>query len=352
MTHPSSGPLAPTDPEVATEEQSADAPVVVVAPLRSAGRAWSGYIAGFLALAAVVGAVSYDEYWLSLAISAMLFAGLASAWNIIGGFGGQFSLAHSVFFGVGAYSVALLQTRQGWSPWAALVVGAVLAAVVAALLALPLFRLRGPFFAIGTLALSEVALALATYFEWTGGSRGVLIPFNEQPVSDPRIWAALTFGFLACCVGVSLVVARGRLGYYLVAVRDDHDAASAAGANPLVVKTIALAISAALTGVGGGIFVMYLGFLDPPSFLSAVQVGAAIPLLALIGGIGTVVGPVLGGLVLQPAETYLKGEMAGLHPGVSEAIVGLLLILAALFFRGGIWGKVVWLYRKVRERRE
>ena len=351
MTHASSGALAPTETDAATPAQLADAPPVVVAPLRSAGRAWLAYAVGMLALAAVVAAISYDEYWLSLAISGMLFAGLATAWNIIGGFGGQFSLAHSVFFGVGAYSVALLQTRQGWSPWVALIVGAVLAAVVACLLALPLFRLRGPFFAIGTLALSEVALALATYFDWTGGSRGVLIPYNQQPVSDPRVWAILTFGFLAFCVAVSLLVARGRLGYYLVAVRDDHDAASAAGADPLIVKTTALTISAALTGVGGGIFVMYLGFLDPPSFLSAVEIGAFVPLLALIGGIGTVVGPVLGGLFLQPAETYLKGELAGLHAGVSEAIVGLLLILAALFFREGIWGKVVAGYRRVRERR-
>lgn len=337
--------------EARSVAEAPDAPEVVVAPLRSAGKAWLGYVAGMVALAAAVVAISFDEYWLSLAISGMLFAGLASAWNIIGGFGGQFSLAHSVFFGVGAYSVALLQTRQGWSPWLGLVVGMVLSAVVAALLALPLFRLRGPFFAIGTLALSEVALALATYFDWTGGSRGVLIPFSQQPVSDPRVWAALTFSFLALCLACSLLVARGRLGYYLVAVRDDHDAASAAGANPNRVKTTAFAISAALTGLGGGLFVMYLGFLDPPSFLSAVEIGAFVPLLALIGGIGTVVGPVLGGLVLQPAETYLKGELAGLHAGVSAAIVGALLIIAALFFHQGIWGRLVAGYRKVRERR-
>jgi len=304
-----------------------------------------------VALALVLLALTADPYFLSLATAGLLFAGLASAWNIIGGFGGQFSLAHSVFFGCGAYSVALLQTKQGWSPWVALLVGMTVSAVVAVALAWPLFRLRGPFFAIGTLALGEVALALADYFEWTGGSRGVLIPFADQAISDPRVWAFVFLAFLAVCVAVSLAVIRSRLGYYLVAVRDDHDAASASGANPLMVKTVAFAISAALTGLGGGLFVMYLGFLDPPSFLSAVQVGAFIPLLALIGGIGTVVGPVLGGLLLQPLETYLRGSFAGLQAGLSQAIVGALLVLAALYFREGIWGKAVHLVRRFRGRR-
>lgn len=318
--------------------------------LKSARVAWGGFGIGIVVLALLVALVSRDAYFMTLATSGLLFAGLAVAWNILGGFGGQFSLGHAVFFGIGAYSVALLKVNHGQSSLIGLGVGVVLSVALALVLSWPLFRLRGPFFSIGTLALSEVALTLATYFEWTGGSRGVQIPFTELPITDPKVWVAVFFGYLIICLAISLGVIRSRLGYYLVAVRDDEDAASASGANPLAVKATAFAISAALTAFGGGLFILYLGFLDPPSFLSAIEVGAFIPLLALIGGIGTVIGPVLGAFFLQPGEAYLRGELAGSSPGLSQGLVGVLLVLAALFFREGLWGKAQWVIRRFRGR--
>lgn len=327
-----------------------DDPVKITEPvtLKSARVAWTGYAVGMALLSLLVALITQDAYLTTLATSGLLFAGLAVAWNILGGYAGQFSLGHAVFFGIGAYSVSLLKVNQGFAAPIGLVVGMLLSVAVAVLLSWPLFRLRGPFFAIGTLALSEVALTLATYFEWTGGTRGVQIPFNELPVTDPRAWAAIFVAYLGLCLAVSLAVIRARLGYYLVAVRDDEEAASASGANPLLVKTAAFGLSAALTGLGGGLFVLYLGFLDPPSFLSAIEIGAFVPLLALIGGIGTVVGPVLGAFLLQPGESYLRGELAGASAGLSQGLVGVLLVLAALFFREGIWGKAQQIVRKFR----
>lgn len=316
--------------------------------LRSARSAWSAYaiaMAGFGVLAAIL---LQQPYYLGIAMLGFMWAGLATAWNIIGGYGGQFSLAHSVFFSAGAYALALTQVNWGWSIPAGIALGVLVSAGIAAVLSWPLFRLRGPFFAIGTLALSLVALALVEYFPWTGGTRGVLIPYSMQPVTDRSMWAFIFLGFLAICVAVALFVSRGRLGYYLIAVRDDHDAASAAGASPLGVKTMAFVISAMLTSLGGSLYVMYLGFLDPPSFLSAIQVGAYIPLLALIGGIGTIVGPIVGGMLMPPLQTLLRGALADMPAGISEAIMGLLLVLAALFFREGVWGKIVELYRRIR----
>jgi len=310
------------------------------AMLKSWRAAWGGYVLGMVGLCALVLVITQDAYLTTLATSGLLFAGLAVAWNILGGFGGQFSLGHAVFFGVGAYSVALLKVNHGWPAPLGLIIGIGVSVALAVALSWPLFRLRGPFFSIGTLALSEVALTLATYFEWTGGTRGVQIPFLELPITDPKVWAGVIVGYLGLCLAVSLAVVRSRLGYYLVAVRDDEDAASASGANPLFVKSTAFAISAALTALGGGLFVLYLGFLDPPSFLSAIEVGAFIPLLALIGGIGTVMGPVLGAFLLQPGESYLRGELAGSSAGLSQGLVGVLLVLAALFFREGVWGKM------------
>lgn len=319
--------------------------------LRSAKFSWIAYGIGMVVIGGIAALLLNQPYYLSLGAVGLLFAALASAWNIIGGYGGQFSLAHAVFFAVGGYSVALTQVNFFWPPWPGLLLAIVLSVILAALLAWPLFRLRGPFFAIGTLALSVVVLALATWFPWTGAALGVQIPFNQQPITSRPVWAFIFLGFLAVCVAVSLIISRGRLGFYLVAVRDDQEAASAAGASALWVKTIAFCISAGLTGLGGGLYVMYLGFLDPPTFLDAIQIGAFIPLCALIGGLGTIVGPIIGGLVLPTLQTYMRGAFSELPAGVSEALLGFVLILVALFFRGGIWGSITSLVRRTQARR-
>lgn len=310
--------------------------------------AWGKYVGSMVVLATISLLVRGDEYWLSLATLGLLFAGLASAWNIIGGFAGQFSLAHGVFFAAGAYSVALLQVRLAWSPWAALVVGVALAAALAAALSWPFFRLRGPFFAIGTLALNEVVLALVGYFEWTGGSAGIQIPFSESAVTDRGAWAWTMLVYLAVVVGISLLIIRSRLGYYLIAVRDEEDAAAASGASPLTVKSLGFTISAALTGLGGGLYVMYIGFVDPSSVLSVSDVGIMFPLFALLGGIGTIAGPVVGGLLLDPGEALLRGGLASLPPGTSVIVLGALLIVSARYFKQGIWGALLQLTRRFR----
>lgn len=310
------------------------------------GRAWLRYGVGMAVVAVVAAVLGSDAYLLTLVTSAVLFAGLASAWNILGGFGGQFSLGHAVFFGVGAYSVALLQTRVGVSPWVGMAVGVAAASVLAVLLAWPIFRLRGPFFAIATLALTAVALALANFFTFTGGPRGVSIPFTESLFIErgPYLW--LMFGYLAVVVAVAQVIARGRLGYSLFAVRDDEEAAKASGINPLTVKTVALLISAALTAVGGALFTMYIGFINPPSVFSIAEVSVRIPLLALLGGLGTLSGPVIGALVFQMAADYLRGEYSDVAPGAHLIILGVFLVLFALFFKNGIRGALVQLWRR------
>ncbi|MGH2986267.1 MAG: branched-chain amino acid ABC transporter permease, partial [Solirubrobacterales bacterium] len=289
-------------------------------------------------------------YWLSLITGGLLFAGLASAWNIIGGLGGQFSLGHAVFFGVGAYTVALLQVDQGLSPWLGLVVGALLAALVAAAISWPLFRLRGPFFAIATLALSEVAFALASYFDFTGGPNGVRIPFEDTVFTDDFSFAVLMFCFMAVAVGLSLAIARSRLGYRLRAVRDDQEAAKAGGVDALRTKTTGLVISAALTGAGGGLYAMWIGLIDPPTVLNLSEIGVRLPLMALIGGIGTIAGPVIGALLIQPGSQYLRGELGGAAPGAHLVLLGILLVAFALFFKRGIWGALQTLWRRYGHR--
>lgn len=295
-----------------------------------------------------------NNYALNILTTVYLMAGLASAWNIIGGFGGQFSLAHGVFFAAGAYASAQFYLKHGVSPWitgpsAAIVVGG-----AAALIAWPTFRLRGPFFAIATMALNEVASVLANYFDsLTGGARGLLIPFRaglDHLIFVERWkYCVLMFGFLSVTVAVATLVRNCRLGYYLLAIRDDEDSARASGVNVTAVKLWGMAISATLTALGGTLFAMYIRFLDPPTLLSLPDVGVKFALLSLIGGIGTIWGPILGAFLIIPAENWIRASLGG-YPGAHLVILGLLLMLAALFLKRGVVGAVSTLRQRLRHK--
>jgi branched-chain amino acid transport system permease protein len=307
-----------------------------------ASRAALKYL-GAMALAAAPLAVAYnDNYWVNIIALTYLMGGLATAWNIIGGFGGQFSAGHGVFFGIGAYMTAQFYLIAGVSPWLALPFVALVAAVVSALLSWPTFRLRGKFFTIATMAFNEVALVLAIYFEpYTGGASGLLIPFRpglaNMIFKAQQNYALLMFGFLAFTVLVSVAIRRSRLGYYLLALREDEDAARASGVNVLSVKLWGMAISAALTGIGGTLFTMFIRYIDPPTLFSLPEIGIKFALITLIGGMGTVFGPMLGAAFVVPLENYLRATMGGI-PGVHLVVLGFLLILAPLFMKRGIAG--------------
>lgn len=294
-------------------------------------------------MAGLVWLASGDSFTLNMLSTTFLFAGLATAWNVTGGIGGQFSLGHSVFFAVGAYATANLYLRAGVSPWIGLLPGAALAAATAALVSWPVFRLRGPFFAIATMALTEVALALANYAEpITGGTRGLSIPFRlglaNMIFRDRMSYALLMGGFAAGCLLIALAVTRSRLGYQLKAVRDNEQAAEASGINPLRTKLAGMAISAALTGIGGGLFLMSVRVAEPSTLLSLFDFGVKFALIALIGGLGTVYGPLLGALLLVPLEGWLRAEFGGLAPGADVIVLSIVLILASLFLKRGIVG--------------
>lgn len=289
----------------------------------------------FLAFISLV--VSGDDYYTNLWTSGLMFAGMASAWNIISGFGGQFSLGHAVFFGVGGYTAILVPTHGG-NLYVGMLCGVLLAGFVAAALAVPLFRLRGHFFTIATLGLSIVALALANYFDFLGAAQGIALPFEATLLSNPADYVWVMLGYLALVSAVALYIKHTRLGFSLFAVRDDQEAARSIGINPLLVKSIGLVLSAMLTGLAGALFIHFIGFLDPESAFSIERVGIQLPLLALIGGIGTVIGPIVGALILQTGTDYLRGEFGGEVPGLNYIILAVILITFARFFPGGMTG--------------
>lgn len=294
-----------------------------------------------------------DPFILNILAYALLFAALSTAWNIIGGFGGQFSLGHGVFFAIGAYITGNLYIHYGLSPWIALVPAAAVAAGVAMLVSWPTFRLKGPFFAIATMALNEVAFVLANYFDaLTGGPRGLTLPFKAglaNMIFASRFhYALLMLGFLALCLVVAAWVYRSRLGYYLQAVHLDEDAARAAGVRVLHVKLTGMAISAALTGIGGAIFAMYLRFVDPPTLLSLPDIGVKFALIALIGGVGTLYGPLAGALLIVPLEMQLRAGLGAYVPGANLIVLGAVLVLCALFMKRGIVGTAIALWERTR----
>ncbi|UUZ62765.1 branched-chain amino acid ABC transporter permease [Polaromonas sp. P1-6] len=298
-----------------------------------------------------------DAHWLNIIAFTYLMGGLAASWNIIGGFGGQFSLGHGVFFGIGAYVTAKLYVAFDLSPWLTMLPAALFAALVATLISWPTFRLRGPFFAIATLAFNEVAFVIANHFDSiTGGPRGIMIPFKaafgNMIFHERWQYAVLMFGFVAIVVGISVVLRRSRLGYYLLAVREDEDSARASGINVLAVKLRGMALSAALTSIGGTLFAMYLRFIDPPTLFTLPEVGVKFALLSLIGGVGTIAGPLLGAALIIPFENFLRAELADQLPGLSLAILGLLMVLAALFMKRRIVGALGDLRRRMDKKGE
>ena len=321
--------------------------------VESGNRALTKYVGGMALAFLPFVLLVHDAHWLNIIAFTYLMAGLAASWNIIGGFCGQFSLGHGVFFGIGAYVTAKLYVAFDLSPWLTMLPAALFAALVATLISWPTFRLRGPFFAIATLAFNEVAFVIANHFDsFTGGPRGIMIPFKagfgNMIFRERWQYAVLMFVFVAVVTGITVVLRRSRLGYYLLAVREDEDSARASGINVLGVKLRGMALSAALTSVGGTLFAMYLRYIDPPTLFTLPEVGVKFALLSLIGGVGTIAGPLLGAALIIPFENVLRAELANQLPGLSLAVLGLLMVLAALFMKRGVVGALGDLWRRLR----
>jgi len=273
-------------------------------------------------------------------IQTFLWAGLALAWNVAGGYAGLISFGHASFFGVGAYTSTILLVNYGLTPWIGLWLGGLLAAVVAGALTLICARLRGPFFILSTLAVAEVfRIAALNWASLTGGAEGfAILPtpsvFRMVFVSKTT-YATLFLGYLVTVYCITKVLEGSRYGLQLFAVRDDEDAASAAGVNPLLARTGAMCLSAFLTAIGGSLFAQYFLFLDPTHVFSP-ELSFQFALLPALGGLATAIGPVLGAFVITPLSEMLRSYFGGGAAGLHLAIYGTVLVVVMLYFPGGI----------------
>ncbi|MBB6511042.1 branched-chain amino acid transport system permease protein [Rhizobium soli] len=289
----------------------------------------------------VVPIVIGDQFIAHIFVTIFIFAGLSTAWNIVGGFAGQLSLGHAIFYGIGAYAGIILM-NAGITPWLGMFVGAGVAAVVAVAISYPCFRLRGPFFSLATIAFLEVFRVLALHFrELTGGATGLMIPLKigwEWMVFRDRTPGLLiAFGMLLVTLAVAWWIRSHRLGFYLVATRERESAAQAAGVNTVKVRLIAVAASAALTAMIGTFHAMYLTFIDPSSVFS-LTTSIQIAMFALIGGLGTIIGPLIGAIFLVPLSELARGWLGAQALGLHGFVYGAVLVLVVLFMPNGIVG--------------
>lgn len=273
-------------------------------------------------------------YFQHLAILILMYIALASSWNIIGGYAGYESFGHIVFFGAGAYTSTLLLVRLGWSPFLTAPLAG-LVACLTALIALPSLRTRGAYFAITTLALAFVGQLLIYNLDpVTGGGRGIFLPlppWDAEIAKRPFYYAMLLSA--AGTVALNYVIKHSKFGLGLELLRDDEEKAEAVGINTTFYKALAFVLSAFFPGVVGAIHAYYMNYVSPSSAFS-ILISINILLFAIFGGKGTIVGPVLGALILIPISQFLSIVLAATELPV--LLFGLLLIVVVLYLRGGL----------------
>ncbi len=298
-------------------------------------------MAGCVLLAALLAVpfVVKSEFWLSFWLLVLMFAFLGQAWNVLGGYAGQFSFGHALFFGGGAFGTAVLQVRHGVNAYIAGATAIVLTALVGCLLGYLVFRyrLRGAYFALVTLAFAEVARVLISSFEHTGGGFGMLIPLAHGAANfqfaDRRIFYLIVWALVAGGCLIALWLENSRFGARLIAVRENEDGAQALGVNLVRTKVLAIMLSAAMAATVGVFYVQNFLFVDSHiAFGPGMSIEAL--LVAIIGGMGTVFGPVIGAVVLHTLGEMAK-QVTGNAPGLNLVLYGLLLIVALRFLPHG-----------------
>lgn len=297
-----------------------------------------------------------SSVWQNLLITTFYYAYLAQAWNILGGYAGQLSLGHAAFFSIGAYTSAVLAIHWGISPWLGMFVGAVLAMLLSLGIGYLGFRfgLRGFYFVLLTVASAEICRLIALHLPILGGYTGLFINFTPNPLQfqfQGKIpYYFVSLGFLTAASLVVWSIQRSKLGVYLVAIRDDEDASEALGVDTFRYKMVAYAVSAALTAFGGTFYAYYQFYLQPNTVLT-MNHSVDIMIRAIVGGTGTILGPILGSFLLELLGEFSRTFFAGGVAGLNVVMYGVLLIVVVLFLPRGVYPAIVALVRRATGKR-
>ena len=299
-------------------------------------------IALFVVLVGAIPFFTGSGVTLNFVMTALYACLLSQAWNVLGGFGGQFSFGHALFFGTGAYAQAIAQMQWGFNPWLALPLAMAFSAAVGGFVGAASFRygLKGSYFALVTLACAEVFRIVAVTVPFTGAGVGLMLPLQQSAANMQFgsragfVW--LMLGLVTLALLVTSWLKHSRFGAYLQAVRDNEDAARAVGVNPFRVKLAATVISAALMGAGGAFYVQVFQYIDPGiAFGAHTSVEALVG--AIVGGMGTLWGPVLGAICLHILADLTR-NLFGALPGINMVIYGCVLIVIVMLLPRGVAG--------------
>jgi branched-chain amino acid transport system permease protein len=296
-------------------------------------------IAGILALLPLVG---LSSYWMHILILVIMWSVIGMAWNLLGGYCGQVSFGHAAFFGVGAYTAGILYHKAQISAWWGLPLSIVVVAVFALVIGYICLRLKGPFFALGTLAIGVILRVTAENLTTiTEGDLGIMI--------RERTWIEKTWYFyiilILAVLSFFLVkkVIESKLGYYFVAIREDQDAAESLGINTTFYKTIALSLSAVITGLAGAFYTNYMGYIDPKIVFALHDISIVTIMVVMVGGVATYWGPFVGAIIMVFLAEIIRTipKLGAAH----HTLFGILLIVIIIFLPNGIVGDLPKLKR-------
>ncbi|MEY4285211.1 MAG: hypothetical protein RL111_1886 [Pseudomonadota bacterium] len=306
--------------------------------MNAARSSWLVHLA-ILAVALVFPLVFQSAFMVNFGVLALFYAFIGQSWNIAGGFAGQLSFGHVAFFGVGAYASTIVQMRLGWNPWLGLPVSALAGALAGWLIAVLSFRagLKGSYFALITLAFAEVFRIITNSVEFTGGGLGMLIPMKQTAQNfqfgDRRVFYFIILALTAASIALALWLKSSRFGAQLAAIRENEDSARALGINTFAEKIKIMMISGAIAGVGGCFFAQYFLYIDP-TIAFGVDKSVEMLLVSMIGGAGTVYGPLIGAVLLAAVSELTRAWFT--LQGLSLVLYGGLLVVIIAFLPNGL----------------
>jgi branched-chain amino acid transport system permease protein len=288
-----------------------------------------------------------DPFYRDIGVTFLLAAISASAWNIVGGYAGQVSVGHSMFFGLGAYAPLLFYTRWGWPPLAGIPIGVLLSIALAVVIGMPTFRLTGHYFSMATIAVAELIRIFTGTWNYVGGAIGLQGPATARGWWDLTFRGELPYYYiflatLGVLLAVTAAVERRRFGFYLRAIKASERAARSLGVPVRQIKLQALTLSAVFTSVAGSLYAIKTGFIDPDSGFG-ILVSVQMVIVAALGGAGTLLGPLIGALVLVPLQTATNTWFGGGGSGLTFILYGGIIVFIARFEPGGLlelWDRV------------
>jgi branched-chain amino acid transport system permease protein len=305
-------------------------------------RAWAGLVvaAAFLAFPWILSGPFYER----MGALALLYAISASAWNLVGGYAGQISVGHAVFFGTGAYTALFVFNQWGLPPVTGIPLGILISILIAVVIGIPTFRLRGHYFAMATIAVAELIRILVANWPLVGAALGLGGPMV------PRTWLDLSFrspipyyymflGVLALLLWITWQIERSRMGYYLRSIKGDERAARSLGVPVHRYKLYTYMLSASFTALAGALYVLMVGFIDPDSGFG-ILVSVEMIIMAALGGAGTLFGPLLGAIILVPLKETTNTLFGGAGTGITYVVYGGIIMLLARYRPRGLMG--IW----------